>query len=106
MDGVERCGGAGRWQEIKRLEYHALMQRSAVDLKDKWRNLLRVANLPQLHCGNSKADKKREAPSLEILARVSALNPSRPPEFYPIEPLYPNRGTPSTGPRSWSMRVI
>ena len=35
VDGVERCGGAGRWQDIKRLEYRALTRRSAVDLKDK-----------------------------------------------------------------------
>jgi len=35
VDGVERCGGAGRWQDIKRLEYRALARRSAVDLKDK-----------------------------------------------------------------------
>ena len=80
MDGVEQCGGAGRWQEIKRLEYHALTQRSAVDLKDKWRNLLRVANLPSLH-SNIKGDKKREAPSAEILTRVS---PSPPPLPTPL----------------------
>ena len=74
MDGVEQCGGAGRWQEIKRLEYHALTLRSAVDLKDKWRNLLRVANLPSTH-SLVKDNKKREAPSAEILSRVSRSPP-------------------------------
>ena len=46
MDGVEACGGAGHWQDIKRLGYPAIAARSAVDLKDKWRNLLRIAELP------------------------------------------------------------
>ncbi len=46
VDGVEACGGAGHWQDIKRLGYPAIAARSAVDLKDKWRNLLRIAELP------------------------------------------------------------
>ena len=44
--GVERCGG-GKWAEIKKLCFAAIERRSPVDLKDKWRNLLRVA-LPSL----------------------------------------------------------
>lgn len=46
VEGVEHCGGAGHWQDIKRLGYPAIAARSAVDLKDKWRNLLRIAELP------------------------------------------------------------
>jgi len=43
--GVERCGG-GKWADIKKLGFPVIAQRSAVDLKDKWRNLMRVALLP------------------------------------------------------------
>ena len=45
MLGVEQCGG-GKWADIKKLGYSVIAQRSAVDLKDKWRNLMRVAMLP------------------------------------------------------------
>ena len=43
--GVEQCGG-GKWADIKKLGYDVIAARSAVDLKDKWRNLMRVAMLP------------------------------------------------------------
>ena len=45
MLGVEQCGG-GKWADIKKLGYDVISARSAVDLKDKWRNLMRVAMLP------------------------------------------------------------
>ena len=45
MVGVEQCGG-GKWADIKKLGYDVIAARSAVDLKDKWRNLMRVAMLP------------------------------------------------------------
>ena len=43
--GVEACGG-GRWADIKKLALPELEGRSAVDLKDKWRNLARLVALP------------------------------------------------------------
>jgi len=43
--GVETCGG-GRWADIKKLNLPELEGRSAVDLKDKWRNLARLVALP------------------------------------------------------------
>jgi len=46
IEGVGICGG-GKWADIKKLGLKAIERRSAVDLKDKWRNLLRVALLPQ-----------------------------------------------------------
>ena len=45
VSGVQRCGG-GRWADIKKLGLPALARRSPVDLKDKWRNLARVAVHP------------------------------------------------------------
>ena len=45
MHGVRQCGG-GKWADIKKMGLSAIAQRSAVDLKDKWRNLVRVAVLP------------------------------------------------------------
>ena len=42
-----------------------------VDLKDKWRNLMRVAILPP-HAVRTKCLKRREVPS-ELLDRVSGL---------------------------------
>jgi Myb-like DNA-binding domain len=42
VKGVEICGG-GKWAEIKKLGDKTIQKRSAVDLKDKWRNLMRVA---------------------------------------------------------------
>lgn len=44
MAGVQRCG-VGRWADIKRLQLPGIAKRSAVDLKDKWRNLVRLAAL-------------------------------------------------------------
>lgn len=57
VDGVDKCGG-GKWADIKKLSFSAIDKRSAVDLKDKWRNLIRIAMLP---AEQVKLDKKREA---------------------------------------------
>lgn len=72
VKGVESCGGAGKWQDIKRLGLPQLQGRSAVDLKDKWRNLLRVAELPPA-LASARAERKREGPSSLILDRVREL---------------------------------
>ena len=48
VEGVERCG-EGKWAEIKKLSFPSIAARSAVDLKDKWRNLMRVALAPKSH---------------------------------------------------------
>lgn len=42
VEGVARYG-AGRWSEIKRLSFASYSYRTSVDLKDKWRNLLRAS---------------------------------------------------------------
>lgn len=50
VEGV-KLAGVGKWAEIKRLPVSAvadmLETRTPVDLKDKWRNLTRVARLPK-----------------------------------------------------------
>ncbi len=92
VEGVARCGG-GRWADIKKLGFSAIEHRTAVDLKDKWRNLLRIALLPSSTGGgggglllgggglgspggksgaSAAAEKRREIPSA-LLARVRHL---------------------------------
>ncbi|DBB13322.1 TPA: mitogen-activated protein kinase tyrosine protein phosphatase sdp1, variant 2 [Trebouxia sp. C0006] len=69
--GVEDCGG-GKWADIKKRKYKSIENRSAVDLKDKWRNLMRVAVLPAAAL-RTKCAKRRELP-LEVLVKVCTLN--------------------------------
>merc|ERR1712070_759730 len=70
IEGVGICGG-GKWADIKKVGIKAIERRSAVDLKDKWRNLLRVAFLPQQTL--RQIERKREVSS-EMLARVRVLS--------------------------------
>ncbi|KAL6140684.1 hypothetical protein ACLB2K_058981 [Fragaria x ananassa] len=42
VEGVSKCG-TGRWSEIKRLSFATFSYRTSVDLKDKWRNLLKAS---------------------------------------------------------------
>ncbi|QDZ18824.1 HTH myb-type domain-containing protein [Chloropicon primus] len=70
IEGVSICGG-GKWADIKKLGLKAIERRSAVDLKDKWRNLLRVALLPQQTL--RQIERKREVSS-EMLAKVRVLS--------------------------------
>jgi len=35
--------GAGRWSEIRRVAFASYSYRTSVDLKDKWRNLIRAS---------------------------------------------------------------
>ncbi|XP_074592306.1 uncharacterized protein LOC141848089 isoform X1 [Curcuma longa] len=53
VDGVAKYG-AGRWSEIRRLAFASYSYRTPVDLKDKWRNLLR-ASLAQ--CSIEKGER-------------------------------------------------
>ncbi|XP_020081332.1 uncharacterized protein LOC109704962 isoform X3 [Ananas comosus] len=74
VEGVAKFG-AGRWSEIRRLAFASYSYRTSVDLKDKWRNLLR-ASLSQVP--NEKEDKfSRKHTSIPIptpiLLRVREL---------------------------------
>ncbi|PON60344.1 GAMYB transcription factor [Parasponia andersonii] len=52
VDGISEYG-VGRWTDIKRLLFTSSAYRTPIDLRDKWRNLLRASSLQKL--------KKREA---------------------------------------------
>lgn len=74
VEGVSRYG-AGRWSEIKRIAFSTCSHRTAVDLKDKWRNLLR-ASFVQLPAekGVQNAKKQSSIPiPAPILLRVREL---------------------------------
>ncbi|KAK9158473.1 hypothetical protein Scep_005047 [Stephania cephalantha] len=74
IDGVSQYG-VGRWTEIKRLLFSSSAYRTSVDLKDKWRNLLRASGAQ----GQSKrqAEQGRKQASrpipLAVLRRVNEL---------------------------------
>ena len=65
VDGVARCAGC-RWTVIKKLGLESLERRTAMDLKDKWRNLLQLASLP------TQSRRKAETPP-ELLQKVLRL---------------------------------
>lgn len=77
INGVNQVG-IGKWADIKRLDdpeiSDILVNRSAVDLKDKWRNLTRVAKLPKatLKSKLSKEKGPSEIP-LESMLLVKEL---------------------------------
>ncbi|KAK2965597.1 hypothetical protein RJ640_008438 [Escallonia rubra] len=72
VEGVATYG-AGRWSEIKRISFASYSYRTSVDLKDKWRNLLR-ASFTQLPAENGGPKKHASAPiPTSILLRVREL---------------------------------
>ncbi|KAF7814070.1 Telomere repeat-binding protein 6 [Senna tora] len=73
VEGVSQCG-AGRWSEIKRLAFASYSYRTSVDLKDKWRNLLKAsfAHTPADEGMNSRKHGTVAIPE-PILLRVREL---------------------------------
>ncbi|GAA0139111.1 hypothetical protein LIER_00725 [Lithospermum erythrorhizon] len=67
VEGVAKYG-VGRWSEIKRVAFASSPYRTSVDLKDKWRNLLR-ASFAQLSAGN-EMQKSRKHSSIPIPAPI------------------------------------
>ncbi|CAN6461520.1 unnamed protein product [Victoria cruziana] len=67
VEGVSRHG-VGRWSDIKRLEFSASAYRTSVDLKDKWRNLLK-ASYAQLQTKKAVEQRRRHA-SISIPASI------------------------------------
>uniref|UniRef100_A0A5B7B0S0 Uncharacterized protein n=2 Tax=Davidia involucrata TaxID=16924 RepID=A0A5B7B0S0_DAVIN len=74
IDGVSQYG-VGRWTDIKKLLFSSSAHRTPVDLKDKWRNLLRASCL-QKHNKREDEHKQKHAwrplPT-SVLHRVSEL---------------------------------
>lgn len=74
IEGVSQYG-VGRWTEIKRLLFSSSTHRTSVDLKDKWRNLLR-ASCTRLH-NKREVEQGRKHASHQIpqsvLGRVREL---------------------------------
>nr|POE68102.1 telomere repeat-binding protein 6 [Quercus suber] len=83
VEGVSKCG-AGRWSEIKRLAFSSYSYRTSVDLKDKWRNLLKAsfAQTPPDDGLNSRKPTSMPIPEsilLQVreLAEMNAQVPTR-----------------------------
>ncbi|XP_066322714.1 uncharacterized protein [Miscanthus floridulus] len=77
VDGVARFG-AGKWSEIRKLSFASYSYRTSVDLKDKWRNLIR-ATKTQLPAQKDGACPRKINPCIipippSILLRVKELN--------------------------------
>ncbi|XP_015576128.1 uncharacterized protein LOC8284664 isoform X2 [Ricinus communis] len=74
VEGVSRYG-AGRWSEIKRLAFASYSYRTSVDLKDKWRNLLKAsfAQIPSDRGINSRKTAGTMPIPEPILLRVREL---------------------------------
>ncbi|GER52356.1 Myb family transcription factor family protein [Striga asiatica] len=74
VEGVAKYG-AGRWSEIKRVAFSSYSYRTSVDLKDKWRNLLK-ASLAESPTGNGIPSARKQASlpiPAPILSRVREL---------------------------------
>ncbi|CAH1452575.1 unnamed protein product [Lactuca virosa] len=78
-DGVSQLG-VGKWTEIKRLFFSSIHHRSSVDLKDKWRNLLRASC--KSPCVKLKGEwvKGNSSPTIpnHIIRRVKELSVTHP----------------------------
>lgn len=107
--------GVGKWTEIKKLMFNSSPKRTSVDLKDKWRNLLRAS------CSNSKRKRQieqrkkhpRQIPQ-SILRRVKELaaihpyprtQPTRASETSCIPSPIPNSAQKICLPPSTAVRV-
>ncbi|KAI4365605.1 hypothetical protein MLD38_021573 [Melastoma candidum] len=83
VDGISEFG-VGRWTQIKRLSFAASPYRTPIDLRDKWRNLLRASCALKPNNGTTGPEKNsgRLLPK-SLLRRVHELASLHP---------YPRRG--------------
>ncbi|CAA0830453.1 ABC transporter G family member 24 [Striga hermonthica] len=74
IDGVSEYG-VGRWSRIKKLLFSASAHRTSVDLKDKWRNLLKASHmqLGNQQVGENKRNMAWRPLPKSILRRVCEL---------------------------------
>ncbi|KAL6537398.1 hypothetical protein OROMI_025932 [Orobanche minor] len=107
VEGVAKYG-AGKWSEIKRLAFASYSYRTSVDLKDKWRNLLR-ASLAESPTGDGRqiySSRKQAAVPIpaSIMSRVRELADIQtqvPPSFSSGKlPVFDNSNQTVNGPSS------
>lgn len=74
VDGISEYG-AGKWTDIKRLFFATSAYRTPIDLRDKWRNLLRASHALKLHKGEAEKKEKNAVRPLpkSLLRRVREL---------------------------------
>lgn len=79
VEGVSMFG-PGRWTEIKKLMFNSSPSRTSVDLKDKWRNLIRASCIQPKR--KREVDQRKKHPSQQvpesILRRVKELASTSP----------------------------
>ncbi|XP_052191640.1 uncharacterized protein LOC127800930 [Diospyros lotus] len=83
VEGVSMYG-VGRWTEIKKLMFRSSANRTSVDLKDKWRNLLR-ASCPHMRSKREVESRRKHSSQVippSILHRIRELAAMHP---YPRE---------------------
>ncbi|KAF8397717.1 hypothetical protein HHK36_016639 [Tetracentron sinense] len=76
IDGVSQYG-VGRWTEIKRLLFSSSAYRTSVDLKDKWRNLLRASCTQLQSKREMKWDSQSDDKAHPDHAEISQLYPRK-----------------------------
>ncbi|KAL6972669.1 hypothetical protein U1Q18_026844 [Sarracenia purpurea var. burkii] len=89
VEGVARYG-AGRWSEIKRLAFASYSYRTSVDLKDKWRNLLRASFTQSPAEKGMQGSRKHAsvpipAPILLRVRELADIQAQVPPNLSPTE---------------------
>ncbi|XP_041999529.1 telomeric repeat-binding factor 2-like isoform X1 [Salvia splendens] len=79
IEGVSQYG-VGRWSRIKKLFFAASAHRTSVDLKDKWRNLLKASGMQEQ--GSQQGEKKRNVawrplpkPILRRVCELATMHP-------------------------------
>lgn len=102
VDGVSHYG-VGRWTEVKRLLFSSSAHRTAVDLKDKWRNLLRASVVDSENYNLADAQQRKHGSAnipQSILERVRELSLIYPyPRSQKKLRIADAPGTPSPSPR-------
>ncbi|XP_022152933.1 uncharacterized protein LOC111020545 [Momordica charantia] len=79
VEGVSEYG-VGRWTEIKRLQFSSSSHRTSVDLKDKWRNLLKASdtqlqNRRKVVLGRKQASQQVPESVLRRVRELAAIYP-------------------------------
>ncbi|XP_041016213.1 uncharacterized protein LOC121258721 isoform X4 [Juglans microcarpa x Juglans regia] len=99
VEGVSECG-AGRWSDIKRLAFASYSYRTSVDLKDKWRNLLKAsfAQAPPDDVMNSRKPTSMPIPEpiLERVRELAETNARVPPNLGTSKPTVGSRNSQDT----------